>query len=255
VIGKYTVKAWPPIQQARKADSEAYKRTNANLFNLACGREVINIDDGPRAGRYISTSVSCQVKETSVKYSELSLPIGIVPGNSDVRVVKPPRPPSPDSVVSFTSRKKQILAKPILLLNPKVEIPENEVIYLEADDEYGSVIDPLNLYERPVEEEETPTTLTTNSEVGIVAPTSPEGDIESECGLYSEGEGETRPREADSTSVSCQSPVSVDIPESGPPLPIGLPAAISPLVPDSETERLETLRILNDCKPQSNKNI
>jgi hypothetical protein len=265
VIGKYTKTTWPPIQQARKADSEAYKQTNVNLARLA--REEIYID-GPRVGRYTSTSVSYQVEQTSVKLSELSLPRGIVPGTDDVRVIRPSRPPSRDPVVSFTPRKRQILAKPIPLLSPKVEIPDEEVIYLEAGGEYGNVIDPLDLYEEVVEEiptilatnseEEIPTTLAANSEVGIEATTNPEGDIESECGLYSEGEEGTA-TEADSTCqllascqpllASCQSPVSVSIPESGAPLPLGLPAAISPLVPDSEAERQETLKTLRDCKP------
>jgi hypothetical protein len=105
-----------------------------------------------------------------------------------------------------------------------------------------------------VEEEENPTTA--SSEVEIVAPASPEADIDSECGLFSEGSvGETRPEETDSTSVSYQLPVSVDIPESGPPPSIGLPALISPLAADSEAERQEFLRILQTCKPQSDKNI
>jgi hypothetical protein len=91
VIGKYTKTTWPPIQQARKADSEAYKQTNVNLARLA--REEIYIE-GPIVGRYTSTSVSYQVEQTSVKLSELSLPRGIVPGTDDVRVVRPSRPPS-----------------------------------------------------------------------------------------------------------------------------------------------------------------
>jgi hypothetical protein len=268
------VKAWSPIhfhkeKQTRKDNSKVLQRINANLCNLAIsgGREIIsvesiNIDNNPPARQYTST---VQVRETSVQFSAPSLPRGIVPGDSDVRVVRPPRPPSP--VICYTSRKSLSGQKPIQLITPKVELvtfPENNVpiINLEEED-FGHVIDPLvNLYDigdnRPVEEEETPTTA--SSEVEIVVPASPEADVDSEFGLFSEGSvGETRPEETDSTSVSYQLPagaiVSVDIPESGPPPSIGLPAPISPLAADSEAECQEVLRILQACKPQSDKNI
>jgi hypothetical protein len=251
VIGKWTKTTWPPIPQARKEDTQAYKQINVNLARLA--REETYID-GPRVGRYTSTSVSYQVEQTSVKLSELSLPRGIIPGTDDVRIIPPSVPPR-DPVVNSTPRKRQFLEKPIPL---QLENPfyQEEVIYLEAGGEYGNVVDSLDLYEEEVGE--IPTTLAANSEVEIEATADPEGDIESECGLYSDGEEGTA-TEADSARqllascqpllASCQSPVRVSIPESGAPLPLGLPAAISPLVPDSETERLETLKLLRESKP------
>jgi hypothetical protein len=258
VIGKWTKSTWPP----RKEDTQAYKQINANLTRLA-HKEEIHID-GPRVSRFTSTSVSYQVEQTSVKLSQLSLPRGIIAGTDDVRIIPPSIPPR-GPVVNSTPRKRQFLEKPIPL---QLENPfyQEEVVYLETGGEYGDVVDSLDLYEEQVGE--VPTTLAANSEVEIeeneVEEIDPEGDIESDSGLYSDGDEGTQNAEQLLASCqpllgnclpldlldNCQSPVRVSIPESGAPLPLGLPAAISPLAPDSETERLKTLRLLRESKPQ-----
>jgi hypothetical protein len=195
------------------------------------------------------------VEQTSVKLSQLSLPRGIIAGTDDVRIIPPSVPPR-GPVVNSTPHKRKFLEKPIPL---QLENPfyQEEVVYLETGGEYGDVVDSLDLYEEQVGE--VPTTLAANSEVEIeeveVEEIDPEGDIESDSGLYSDGDEGTQNTEQLLASCqplldNCQSPVRVSIPESGAPLPLGLPAAISPLVPDSETERLKTLRLLRESKPQ-----